>query len=60
MACRTDKMRMNQKSPVDLNQQGFSGGGGIRTPGTRKGTSVFKTGAINQTLPLLRILEMQS
>ncbi len=28
-----------------------SGRRGIRTPGTRKGTPVFKTGALNQTQP---------
>lgn len=28
-----------------------SGGGGIRTPGTREGTPVFETGAFNQAPP---------
>ena len=28
---------------------GIGGGGGIRTPGTREGTSVFKTGAFNHS-----------
>jgi hypothetical protein len=35
----------------------ISRGGGIRTPGTRKGSPVFKTGAINRsTTPLCAIL----
>ena len=34
-------------------------GGGIRTPGTRKGSPVFKTGAINRsTTPLFTFLEV--
>ncbi len=32
----------------------FRGGGGIRTPGTLARTLVFKTSAINQTLPPLQ------
>ena len=32
------------------------GEGGIRTPGTRKGTSDFESGAFNRALPPLRLV----
>jgi hypothetical protein len=34
--------------------EAYGGEGGIRTPGTRKGTSDFESGAFNRALPPLR------
>ena len=48
-----------QKTPIESGPLFFfvCRGGGIRTPGTRKGSPVFKTGAINRsTTPLCAIL----
>jgi hypothetical protein len=36
--------------------EGYGGEGGIRTPDTRKGMPDFESGAIDRTLPPLRIL----
>jgi hypothetical protein len=50
---------LKAKSLKSYDLQAFiimSRGGGIRTPGTRKGSPVFKTGAINRsTTPLCAI-----
>lgn len=56
----------NAKSLKSFDLQAFvlfdtviSRGGGIRTPGTREGSPVFKTGAINRsTTPLFMTLKV--
>lgn len=55
--CR-DAHRIHEKASFRRQTEGgvgvcvcISGGGGIRTPGTREGTPVFETGAFNQAPP---------
>lgn len=46
---KNDKEAATQVTASPGNTSEISGGEGIRTPGTRKGTPVFKTGAINRS-----------
>ena len=51
---RSNSNDFENNSGAVTGSSSFSGRRGIRTPGTRKGTPVFKTGALNQTQPSVR------
>ena len=44
-----DKRSETSKTEININGLGNGGEGGIRTHGTRKGTTVFKTVAFNRS-----------
>lgn len=50
------KKRLSRRVLEEAFGRYFGGGGGIRTPGTQKGTPVFETGAFSQAPPPHRIL----